>query len=175
MKSQQKGFTLLEVLIALGILASSMMILTSSWRGNFRRVRTAKVKTQVVHLLQQKMTELEVLYKNDIKKLPDDVKKGTFKDPNLKRYSWEWESNDFKMPDIGRLFVQDEGVVDEMTLQVINKMKKYLEESIREVKVTIVYKASNKAKPQRFSIATIFVDYDTPLDMGFSGLGGASQ
>ncbi len=172
--SSNEGFTLLEVIIALAILASSMMVLTSSWNGNFRRVRTAKLKTQAVHLLQKKMTEIEVLYGNDVKRLPDGVQKGVFKDPNLKRYSWEWESGEFKMPDIGRLFTQDEGTVDEMSLKVINKMKKYLEASIREVKVTLIYKASSKAKAQKFSIATILVDYDTPLDLGLGGLGSAS-
>ncbi len=168
----QKGFTLLEVVIALSILASIMIVLTSSWKGNLRRVKKAEIKTQAVHLLEKKITEIEVMYKNDIKRLPDDLQKGNFKDESLSKFSWEWESADFKMPDIARLFVQDEGIVDEMSLKVITQMKKYLEESIREVKVTLIYKASPKAKEQRFSIATILVDYDTPLELGLGGVAG---
>ncbi|MGH1469084.1 MAG: type II secretion system protein [Bdellovibrionales bacterium] len=165
----QKGFTLLEVVIALSILASIMIVLTSSWKGNFRRVKKAEIKTQAVHLLEKKITEIEVMYKDDIKNLPEDLQKGTFKEEALSKFSWEWETAEFQMPDIARLFVQDEGIVDEMSLKVITQMKKYLEESIREVKVTLIYKASPKAQEQRFSIATILVDYDTPLSLGIGG------
>lgn len=173
-----KGFTLLEVVIALSILASIMIVLTSSWKGNLRRVKTSKIKTQAVHLLQQKMIEIEIMYKSDIKKLPKDTQKGSFEDKNLSKYSWEWESNEFKMPDIGRLFTKEEGIVDEMSLKVINQMRKYLEDCIKEVKVTLIYKASPKTKAHRFSIATIFVDYDVPLNLRIASLptaGGTGQ
>lgn len=169
---KNEGFTLLEVIIALAIMASVMIVLTSSWRGNLRRVSSAEVKTQAAHLLQQKMTEIEVLYANDVKNLPLDLQKGSFKDKNLSRYSWEWETGEFKMPDLARLFTQDEGIVDETSLKVIQQMRTYLENSIREVKLTLIYKSTPKAKPQRFSIATILVDYDVPLDLGLGGFGG---
>jgi prepilin-type N-terminal cleavage/methylation domain-containing protein len=171
MKNRQKGFTLLEVVIALGILAIVMTTLAGSWNGNLRRVRKSKLKTQAVYLLQKKATEIETIYKNDVRSLPTDLQKGKFEGERFKKFSWEWEANEFEMPDIARLFTQDEGIVDEMTLKVIRQMRDYLEESIKEVKITLIYKASAKAAPQKFSLATIFVDYDTPLNLGFGGAG----
>ncbi len=168
-KILQTGFTLLEVVIALAIMASIMIVLTSSWRGNFRRVKSAEIKTQAVHLLQQKMTEIEVLYAGEVRNMPKDLQKGKFEGEGLSKYTWEWQAADFKMPDIARLFNQQEGLVDETSLQVIKQMRTYLEESIKEVKVTLIYTASPKTKPQRFSIATIMVDYDTPINFGFGG------
>lgn len=167
--SKERGFTLLEVVIALAIMASIMIVLTSSWSGNFRRVKSAEVKTQAVHLLEQKMTEIEVLYRNDIINLPEDLQKGKFKDESLSKYTWEWKSAEFNMPDIARLFTQDQGLVDEASLKVIKQMRKYLEDSIKEVKLTLIYKASPKAKAQKFSISTILVNYDIPLDLGLGG------
>ncbi len=166
----KKGFTLLEVIIALSILASIMILLTSSWKGNLRRVKKSKAKTQAVYLLEKKITEIQIMYKNDVKKLPKDIQTGTFKDKSLSAYTWEWESAEFKMPDIARLLTQKEGILDEMKHKVITQMKKHLEDSIKEVKVTIIYKSSSKAEKYRFSIATILVDYDTPLDLGLGNL-----
>ena len=79
----EKGFTLLEVVIALGIMGTVMIVLTSSWTGNFRRVRKAKVQTQAVYLLQKKMTELEVFYRGRINRLPKEKQKGSFEDLSL--------------------------------------------------------------------------------------------
>ncbi len=165
-----KGFTLLEVIIALSILASIMILLTSSWKGNLRRVKKSEAKTQAVYLLEKKMTEIQIMYKNDIKNLPTDLQKGNFKDKNLSAYTWEWESAEFKMPDIARLFIQKKGILNETTHKIITQMKKYLEDSIKEVKVTIIYKSSPKAQEYRFSIATILVNYDTPLNLGLGNL-----
>lgn len=165
----QTGFTLLEVVIALGIMGTVMIVLTSSWQGNFRRVKKAKVQTQVVYLLQKKMTELEVFYKGRVSELPKETQSGNFKDKDLKRYSWEWKVQEFKMPDIARLFTSEEGIVDETSVTILKKMRKYMEESVKEVKLTVLYQPSPKVKPVKYTISTIFVDYDVPLDIGLGG------
>jgi len=167
---KELGFTLLEVVIALGIMGTVMIVLTSSWRGNFRRVKKAKIQTQAVYLLQKKMTELEVFYKGKVKELPKESQSGKFKDKSLKNYSWQWQAQEFNMPDIARLFTSEEGIVDETTVTILNKMKKYMEDSVREVKLTLLYQASPKSKPIKYSISTIFVDYDAPLDIGLGGM-----
>jgi len=166
---QKKGFTLLEVVIALGIMGMVMIVLTSSWRGNFRRVKKAKIQTQAVYLLQKKMTELEVFYKGRVRELPKDEQTGKFKDKLLENYSWKWKAQKFNMPDIARLFTSEEGIVDETSVQILNKMKNYMEESVREVRLTLLYRASPKSKAVKYSISTIFVDYDVPLQIGLGG------
>lgn len=171
--TKQRGFTLLEVVIALSIMASVLMVLTSSWRGNYRRVKKAKVQTQVAYLMQKKMSEIEVFYADKISRLPKDKQNGVFKEDE--RFSWEWTSQEFKMPDLGQIFLKDEGVADQTTLTVINKMKDYLEKSIHEVKLTVIYKASPKAKTQKFSVSTILVDYQTQIDVGLGAAGAGGS
>jgi len=168
-KSNQTGFTLLEVVIALGIMGTVMVVLTSSWTGNYRRVKKAKVKTQAVYLLQRKVTEIEIFYKDRVREIPKEEQSGNFKDKAYKNYSWQWQAQEFNMPDIARLFTSEEGIVDETSLTILKKMKTYMEDSIREVKVTLLYQASPKSKPVKFSISTILVDYDVPIDIGLGG------
>jgi len=169
LRNKQNGFTLLEVVIALGIMGTVMIVLTSSWRGNFRRVKKAKIQTQAVYLLQMKMTELEVFYKGRVRELPKESQSGKFKDKDFKNYSWQWQAQEFNMPDIARLFTTEEGIVDETTVNILKKMRKYMEDSIKEVKLTLFYQSSPKSKPIKYSISTIFVDYDIPLEIGLGG------
>lgn len=161
----QKAFSLLEVVIALGILASVLMVLTSSWTGNFRRVKKSELKTQAAYLLQQKMTELEVYYEGNVANLPTEKQSGEFED--FKGYRWEWEARDFELPDISQLFLSaEDGPVDELKLNILTKMKEYLQDSIKEVKLTLIYQPNTKVKPQRYSVSTLFVDYNVNLDVG---------
>jgi len=129
----QKGFTLLEVVIALGIMGTVMF------------------------------------YKGRVNEIPKEQQSGTFKDKAYKNYSWQWQAQEFQMPDIARLFTSQEGIVDETSLTILKKMKTYMEDSIREIKVTLLYQASPKATPVKFSISTVLVDYDVPIDIGLGG------
>lgn len=178
MSTRNQGFTLLEVVIALGIMGAVMVVLSSSWTGNFRRVKKAKVQTQAVYLLQKKMTELEVYYANRVQEIPKEKQSGKFKNKAFKNYSWEWEANKFKMPDIARLFSKNQsGTVDQLSLNILKQMRKYLEDSIREVKVTLIYRPSPKSRAIKYSIATILVDYNVPLELGINpaALGGGGN
>lgn len=160
-----KGFTLLEVVIALGIMASVMVLLTSGWRGNFNRVKKIKYRTQAAYLLQQKMTEVENLYRERPAQMPTDKQKGTFEGDKFKNFSWEWESKEFEMPDLKRLLAAN-GQQDEMAQNIASQMQNYFERSIFEVKVTLLYKSALKAEPIKTSVSTIFVDYNQTLNIG---------
>jgi len=174
-----KGFSLIEVLIALGIISSALMVLTSSWTSNFRRVRKAKIQTQVVYLLQKKMVEIETLYNDRPQDLPTEDQKGDF-GKDYKRYSFTWKSQEFKMPDLSAALTTQEGGTDELTLTVIDKMREYFEDAVKEVSVTVFYKRSPKAKPLKYTISRLFVDYSVDINLGIdasllNGLGGGGN
>ena len=56
------GFTLMEVLVALAILAGALVIVSSSWSGNFLRVRKSNLYNNAALLLESKMSELQAKY-----------------------------------------------------------------------------------------------------------------
>lgn len=174
-----KGFSLIEVLIALGIISSALMVLTSSWTSNFRRVGKAKIQTQVVYLLQKKMIEIETLYESRPQDLPTEDQKGDF-GKEYKRYSFVWKSQEFKMPDLTAAFTTQEGGTDELTLTVVGKMREYFESAVKEVSVTVFYRRSPKAKPLKYTISRLFVDYSVNIDLGIdasliNSLGGGGN
>ena len=162
---KQNGFTLLEVVIALGIMASVMVLLTSGWRGNFNRVNKIKYRTQAAYLLQQKMTEVENLYRERPAQMPQDLQKGTFEGEKFKNFSWEWETKEFEMPDLTKLLAAS-GQQDQIAQNIAGQLQNYFESSIYEVKVTLLYKSALKSKPIKTSVSTIFVDYNQTLNMG---------
>ena len=63
MIKNNKGFTLLETLIAVVILASGIMLLTSSWSGSFARIRKTQLNQDVAALLERKMAEIDLEFR----------------------------------------------------------------------------------------------------------------
>ena len=167
---KEKGFTLLEVVLALSILATVMILLTSSWRGNYQSMSKIKFRTQAAFLLQMKMSEFESLYKPNPITLPTEKETGEFEDPAFKNYTWELESQPFKMPDLKKLLALENDQVDQITENLIGQVQTHFETTIYEVKVTLLYKSPLAKKPLKTSISTLFVDYNRPLQMGLPAL-----
>lgn len=155
-----KGFTLLEVLIALLILAFSMVVLVESWGGNFRAVQKARKYTVVTMLLQKKVTEFEILSRD---KKFDEIKdedKGDF-GHDYPEYTWEMKSRPFEIPNIFPASDKQ----NKMTEMIVKGMMKYFEEAVKEVVITVVYKSGKSV--QKYSVSTLYVDYNKELpDVG---------
>ena len=168
-KNKSKGFTLIEVIIALGIMASVMMLLTSGWRGNYNRMNKIKFRTQAAQLLQLKMSEIESLYKNNPQRLPREKQTGEFEEPEFKNYKWELESQSFKLPDLKNLLSLGEQS-DQLTQSLASQIQQHFEATIFEVKVTLIYKSPVAKRPLKTSVSTLFVDYTRPLQLGIPPL-----
>lgn len=161
-----KGFTLLEVLVALMILAGGLLVLNNSWTTNNLRLRKANVFNNSATLLQKKMVEMEALYKEKALEEIPESEGGDFGSdhPN---YRWEMKSRELEFPDLSALIIGD-GRGDETLLTMIRQMTELISKSIKEVKVTIFVKT--KKKEVSFSATTYFVDYNRQL--GLPGAGG---
>lgn len=169
-RSSLKGFTLVEVLIAVAILATLSALIASSWSGNVRRYQKSKIKEDVAQLLQLKMLEIEARYGQDVPSLPiEQEQTGTFEETRYSDYTWSWEAKNIELPDLTTL-VDTDGE-DQMLVMVMSQFRDYLVASIKEVKVTVTYQKGS-LPPLNFDLATYFVDFDRSINMGLPGGGG---
>jgi prepilin-type N-terminal cleavage/methylation domain-containing protein len=167
-KDKIKGFTLVEVLIAISIIAT-IAVIGSSWSGNLIRFKSAQIKIEAVDLLQKKIIEIETEYKNKVDSLPTEKQSGTFEGDRFKNYKWEWEAQEIQIPDISAL-VDPEGK-DTLIIAVLENFRDYLNQSIKEVQVTVTHQIG-KEKPFKFNVPFYLVNFDNQLTLGVTGADG---
>ena len=165
-KNFNHGFSLFEVLIAMAIMSASAMLLYTAWTGNQVRVQKMAINNRAAFLLDQIIAELEIKYAEKLTQLPE-TEGGPFED--YPKYSWEMESRDFEMPDLRSILISG-GDGDEAMLLIVDKLTEYLNESIKEMKVTVIYTMGKKSV--KYSATTFLVDYNKSIPMGIPGGGG---
>lgn len=170
MRAKNSGFTLVEVLIAIFILAGGILMVTLSWSGTFNKMRKATLLSDVATLLERKMVETEAKYAGkDIKEIPEE-EEGDFGSDHP-QYRWKLESNELTFPDISAIIVgQNEGG-DEMLLTMIKQMTEYLSKTIKEVKIT-VYVKTKAGREMEFAATQYFIDYNQDFAGALGGGGG---
>lgn len=169
---QSLGFTLVEVMIAVGLFATLSVLVQSSWSGNYQRFKKSKIKVQAVELLQRKILEVEIELKTNGFDIPLGKQSGKFDSDKLKYYSWEWEAKKVEVPDLSALVPTDGE--NTLVLAVLEKFREYLNESLTEVKVSVLYQRNKKDSPLNFSVPLFLVDYDQEMQIGLPGSGPAT-
>lgn len=161
--SFQKGFTLLETLMAMMIMATALLLLANSWSAAFSRVKKTQLNFELSTLLDRKMNELEREFKGKpVDGIPDE-KEEDFGD-DLKNFSWKMKSRKFEFPDISSSLTARSGGADQMTIMIVKQMTDQISKSIKEITVTVIYKAEKKNI--EVSATTYFTDFDKPISMG---------
>lgn len=168
MRRDRRGFTLIEVLVALMIVSAAIMASASLWSGNFAVMRKSALNYDVATLLERKMVEIEAKYKD--KPLTDipETDGGDF-GTDMPSARWELKSREMEFPDLSALMLGQEEKPDEMIISMIKQMTEYLNKVIKEVKVSIFIKR-NKREIE-FSATQYFMDYTK--DFGGGGLPGS--
>lgn len=165
-KNSRLGFTLLEVLIALVILASGILVLVNSWGGSTFRLRKTQLNTEIAALLERKISEVDYKYRGKpLETIPEEEEDDFEGYPD---YSWKVTSKNFEMPDLTGALIGREGGANQLLLTMMKQFTEHLGKSIKEVTVEVTYKKAKK--PLIASITLFFVDYNKELPMG--GLGG---
>lgn len=171
MKLRQAGFTIIEVLVATLILAGGILVIANSWSGNYNRLQKSRINNTMAHLLQKKMVEIEIEYKN---KSIDEIKEedgGTFEE--YKGFSWTMKSQEFDMPDLsGAIMAKSNGAVDEMILTIVKQVTEYIKKTVKEVTVTVIYKSPKAKHAISQDVTTYFVDYKKEVPISPTGGGG---
>lgn len=155
------GFTLIEVLIALVILASGLFVLTSSIGSSAIDINKAQRMQEITYLLQNKMVEYEVKYRN--KGFSEIEKKEEGKFDEFPEYTWRVEVQEFPAPDIKAILMSTGETQSDFLLNIMGKFTEIMEKHIREMKVTLVFNNEDQKNPREFFLTTLLVDFKTPL------------
>ncbi|OQW52838.1 MAG: hypothetical protein A4S09_08315 [Proteobacteria bacterium SG_bin7] len=171
MTQKDSGFTLVETLLAMAILAFGLLIVSSTWSGNVMRLKRIRLNNEVAFLLQQKMTEMELKYQNVGLDQIKEEEEGDFGD-SFKDYRWEFKSQEFVMPDLSLLVDNNKETNTEMQGMILKQIGEVLGKAVKEITVTVVVKqAGSRKKELRFSVSSYFIDFNK--EIAFSGIGGA--
>jgi general secretion pathway protein I len=167
----QKGFTLLEVIIAVSIMATGILLLSMTWSGTYKKMQKTQLNTEVVALLERKMAETDAKYKGKSLESIPETDEGDF-GSNYPQYHWKLESQKFEMPSLSDVLGSREGGVDQMTQMTMKVFSEHLSKTIKEVRVTVFYKTHSK-KEQSYSVTTFYIDYNKEPPMPALPGGGA--
>jgi general secretion pathway protein I len=164
------GFTLVEVLVAMAIMAGGIMILANAWSGNFARIKNARINNTMAALLERKMVETEIYYKDKQLTEIKDEDHGDF-GATYPGYTWEMKSQDFEMPNMTGALSAKEGGIDQTLLMIIQAVTDFIKQSVKEVSVTVVFKPKS-GREIKHTVTTYFVDYTKELPI--PGIGGGA-
>lgn len=166
---KNRGFTLLETLIAMVIMSMGIVMIANAWSGNVLRLEKSRINNNMAMLLQRKMTETEFLYRD---KQFTEIKEEDGGDfgPKYPQYRWKMHSQKFEMPDLSGLLIARDGGADEMLLTIVRTMTEYIKQSVMEISVTVIYK-NRAGREIKNTVTTYFVDYTKEIPI--PGLPGA--
>lgn len=160
-RARNAGFTLLEVLIAMVILAAGVMLLAQSWSSSYNRIKKTQKNVEVAALLERKLAEIDMKYRG---KATDSIPETDGDDfEGFPEYSWKMESKKFEMPDLTAILIGKDGGADQMMTTLMKQFSEHLSNSIKEVKVTVTYKSNGKEFV--YSATMVFVDYDKQIPL----------
>lgn len=163
----KSGFTLIEVVLALMVMASGLLILMNSWAGTYSRLRKTQTQVEIVGLLERKVSEIEREYKGkSLDSIPED--KADDFGSDVPNYSWKMKSRKLEIPDLSPLLVGREGGANTNLLMIMKLFTDHLSKSVKEVKITVTHKEGKK-KPLSVDVTIYMVDYDRPLPMPGAG------
>lgn len=177
--SHERGFTLIEVMVATVIMTGAMIVINSSWGGNHMRIEKARTNADLAALLERKMSELDLEYRGKPISEIKEEDSGNFSE-EYKQYRWEMHSKEFEMPDMTSLLgggKEGGGANQEIIALIVKTVSDYVKTAMKEVTVTVYYKSPRaKAKEISQSVATYFVDYTKPVTISGlpAGAGGAA-
>lgn len=161
-----RGFTLIETVLAMSIMASGLMLLVQTWGGSFVRMNRAQSAFEITALLERKMLDYELKYRGrSLEEIPES-EEGDFE--GYPQYVWAMDSKALEFPNLASALYSKDGGVDQMTASLIQNFSETLGKSIKEVTVALTYTAPGKT-PITYKVTTYFVDYEKSLSLGMPG------
>ena len=151
-RGHKKGFTLIEVVASMALLAVLLTLTSLAWSNAFRRIQKSRHIKQAAILLEEKMTELEALYKMDAALPIPEKEEGGF--PENEHFTWQYETRPFTLPDAAVLLKLQQLPQNDMNTKITQILRDILSESITELKLTVILKEQTK-----YSLSSYFINY----------------
>ena len=154
-RSSSAGFTLLEIMVAVAILSSTLVVLLQIVTNNVRATAHARQTTAATFLARTKMSDLEdqILYEGFTSE--NETAKGTFKEEGFPQFSWDTNIERIELPTDLAQKTQDTandkskeakdpmammtGFLGGMMSSFIEPIKNGLQESVRKVTVRVTW------------------------------------
>ena len=152
----RNGFTLIEVLSALVILAGFTALVTRMTYGNYQRLQKSQRMEKAAVLLERKMSEIEAEYKNqNIINLPEEDK-GIFEEE--KDFVWSYETRPLMIPKTLTLLALQKIPQNEINRKIAGLIREVLSETVVELKLKVTYQKGKRSVD--YSLVSYFVNYE---------------
>ncbi len=158
--------------MAMAILASGLLLLTNTWSSSGLFLRKTQLNNEMSALLERKLTEIRIEYEGkSLESIPEEKSDDFGSD--YPKFSWKLISKEFQAPDFASAMTSQDGGADQMSMMVMQVFGKYLSDSVKEVKISVVHKEGKKTL--EVSATTYFINYDKEFSLpgGIPGAPGA--
>jgi prepilin-type N-terminal cleavage/methylation domain-containing protein len=188
-RSADSGFTLLEIMVAVAILASTLVVLLSIVTNNVRATNHAKMTTAATFLARTKMVEIEDEILDQGFTDNDESTAGTFRDLGFPQFRFETLIERIELPSDLANKAKDQagaetkdatdpmslltGFMGGMMASFIDPIRIGLQESVRKVTVRVLWDEHGR-RDQSFEVVQYLTD-PAKLDLSLTGASGAAS
>jgi prepilin-type N-terminal cleavage/methylation domain-containing protein len=181
------GFTLLEIMVAVAILASTLVVLLSIVTNNVRSTNHAKMTTAATFLARTKMVEIEDEILDNGFTDNDEVKAGTFRDLGYPQFRFDTLIERIELPSDLAQKARDQSTTDTkdakdpmsmltgfmggMMSSFIDPVRLGLQESVRKVTVRVLWDEHGR-RDQSLEVVQYLTD-PAKLDLALNPGAGA--
>lgn len=150
---KERGFTLLEVIVSLVILAVALLGFHQGQSSSVRLSMRSEKLAQATELAQQKMTEIELQLRKKNLGTFQEEEKGEFKEEAFKEFKWNRKLEKVNLS----CFLPKPQTEKEGQQGYYAIAEKYFENSMRKIKVTVEWQEGSKTKSTH--LTQLYVDF----------------
>lgn len=167
----QKGFTLVEVLMALTIFSVFIMVFMSTQGYNISSSTRMKEELALHNLAEYKLNEALLAPPALNESRSEYIEEKSFEETKWANYSYKLEYKKLEIPNFGELISQDEAELiteenrnQELQKKIFQKVQENMERMIWQVEVTIIDKISGET----YSLSTWIRNSKARVDLNLS-------
>lgn len=154
LSKKSRGFTLIEVLVALMILAIALLGFRQGQSSTVKLAVQSEKQAQALTLAQKQMTETEImLRKKNFQGMPEE-EKGEFKDEAFKEYKW---IRKLEKVDLGCFMPKQKGK-DANEQGVFSIFDKLFDNSVRKIRITVEWSDGKQTRSK--SLTQLYVRFE---------------